>query len=407
MITYRLAFILLSPMILLHLCWKSLQVKSLRYFKQRLGFDLRATSPNPIWFHCASVGETITVLPLIHDLHNRKHDLQFVITTNTGTSASIIRKQNKAYIQHLYLPLDWVNTTKRFIKKINPAALFIIETELWPNLIDQTNKANVSSYIINARLSAKTTDINKWMASIYNTTLKKIDYIYARTESDQISFIQLGADENKISVTGNLKYALCSQKIPKQDLTKRQYVLAASTHDDEELQIAKCWLNLGRKELLVIAPRHPERKQTIIDQLNGLTNHVVARTDNSEITENTTIFILDTIGELVSWFVSAQVVIMGGSLVDRGGHNVIEPAQQGKAILFGQHMENFQFESQLLLENKAAIQVNTIEELSSTLSIVLDNEATRLQLENAAINTVKPFESVLSSYSDVVIKHID
>ena len=407
MITYRLAFILLSPMILLHLCWKSLQVKSLRYFKQRLGFGIRATSLNPIWFHCASVGEANTALPLIHDLHNRKPELQFVITTNTGTSASVIRKQNKAYIQHLYLPLDWVNTTKRFIKKINPAALFIIETELWPNLIDQTDKANVSSYIINARLSAKTTDINKWMASIYNHTLKKIDYIYARTESDQISFLQLGADENKISVTGNLKYAFCSEKIPKQDLTKRQYVLAASTHEDEELQIAKCWLNLGRKELLVLAPRHPERKQAIIDQLSGLTDCVVARTDNSEITENTKIFILDTIGELVSWFVSAQVVIIGGSFVDRGGHNVIEPAQLGKAILFGQHMENFQFESQLLLENKAAIQVNSIKELSTTLSMALDNEETRSQLENAAINTVKPFETVLTSYSDIVLKHIN
>ena len=406
MITYRLAFILLSPFILLHLSWKSLRIKSSRYFIQRLGFGIKTPAHDPIWFHCASVGEANTVLPLIHDLHRHDSTLQFIVTTNTITSAGIIKKQNKSYIQHVYLPIDWVCATKRFIKKIKPLALFIVETELWPNLIHQTNKANVKTHIINARLSSKTTEANQWIASIYRKTLKNINHIYARSEDDQSNYIRLGADARKTSVTGNLKYALSSHKTAKQDLTKRSYILAASTHDDEEIQIAKCWLGLDRKELLVIAPRHPERKNKIIEKLNVLTGDIVARTDNNEIKEDTKIFILDTVGELVSWFASAQVVLMGGSFVNSGGHNIIEPAQQGKAILYGPHMDNFQFESQLLLDNKAALQMASMDELSATLPLMLDNEATRSQLETAALNAVKPFEKILSSYTTIVLNNI-
>jgi len=407
MITYRLAFILLSPVILVHLCWKSLQVKSLDYLKQRLGFGIRNPAYQPVWFHCASVGEVNMVLPLIHDLHRRESKLQFIVTTNTATSASIIKNLSKVYIQHTYLPLDWKYATKRFIKKIKPVALFIVETELWPTLIDQAHRANVDSYIINARLSSKTTETNRWLTSIYQITLSHIKHIYARTEHDQENYINLGADEADISVSGNLKYALSNPEKVKQDLTKRVYVIAASTHDDEELQLAKCWLKLERSELLIIAPRHPERKNKIIEQLSALTDKVVVRTDNSEITDDTKIFILDTVGELVSWFVSAQAVIMGGSFVSNGGHNVIEPAQQGKAILYGPHMENFQFESQLLLEQNAALQVNSIEELSTRLTTVLDDEIIRTQLETATLNAVRPFETVLTRYSDIVLKHIN
>ena len=178
MISYRLVFMLLSPVILIHLCWKSLQLKSLCYFKQRIGYGTKPMTQKPVWFHCASVGETNMVLPLLRELHKREPKLQFIVTTNTATSASIIIDQNKPYIRHAYLPLDWKNTTKRFIDKMNPLALFIVETELWPTLIEQTNLANIDICIINARLSSKTTDTNRWMASIYRKTLKNIKHIH-------------------------------------------------------------------------------------------------------------------------------------------------------------------------------------------------------------------------------------
>lgn len=410
MITYRLIILLLSPVILAHLLWKSFQSKQLRYLKQRLGFgftyEVKASTGHLIWFHCASVGEVNTTLPLLHELHKHDPNLSFIITTNTVTGASIIDKQRKSFIKHAYLPIDWTSSTQRFINTINPTALFIIETELWPNLVNVCKRAQINITILNGRLSPRTTETNKWVASIYRRTLKNINHIYTRSDVDKDHFLKLGASEDQTTMTGNLKYALSSKIITPQDLTKRCYVIAASTHDDEEQQIADCWLKLNRDELLVIAPRHPERKNKIFEQLSLLTDKIVIRTDNTEITDDTKIFLLDTVGELLTWYVSADAVIMGGSFADRGGHNVIEPAQQGKAILYGPHMENFQFENQLLLDNDAAIQLTSMKELATSLSALLDDKANRAQLENNALGAVKPYETILSDYTDIVFQQL-
>lgn len=403
--SYRLVFLLLSPLIVAHLAWKSVQSRSLRYFKQRLGFGIKPTSMNTIWFHCASVGEVNTVLPLIYALHERDSELRFTLTTNTITGASIVIRQNKLYIQHIYLPLDMISTTRRFINKVKPVALYIVETELWPNLIHVCSRAGIKSRIINARLTARTTESGTWMLSIYKKTLAKIDFIYARTETDNERFIALGANADKTNVTGNLKYAFSNSINRPQDLTKRPYVIAASTHDNEEYQIAEAWLNLGRDELLVIAPRHPERKKQIIEKLFTLTPHIVCRTDNNEIIDSTKIFILDTVGELLSWYINAHVVIVGGSFADFGGHNVIEPAQCGKAIIYGPHMDNFAYESQLLLDHQAAIQLDNMRELEAELTRLLDHVISRQQLEKAALAAVAPFKSVLNRYSDIVLEN--
>ena len=298
-----------------------------------------------------------------------------------------------------------VSTTRRFINKVKPVALYIVETELWPNLIHVCSRAGIKTCIINARLTARTTESGAWMLSIYKKTLAKVEYIYARTDIDNSRFIALGADANKTTVTGNLKYAFSSGVCRPQDLTKRPYIMAASTHDNEEYQIAEAWLNLGRDELLVIAPRHPERKKQIIEKLFTLTPNIVCRTDNNEITDSTRIFILDTVGELLCWYVAAKVVIVGGSFADFGGHNVIEPAQRGKAIIYGPHMDNFAYESQLLLDHSAAIQLDSISELEAQLTRLLNQGEVRQQLEKSALCAVEPFKSVLTRYTDIVLKN--
>lgn len=406
MITYRLLFLLLTPLILAHLLWKFAQAKQSRYLKQRLGFGLKTPEKQPLWFHCASVGEVNTVLPLIDDLHRRDPELNFVITSNTTTSASIIERQAKRYIRHIYLPLDWQYATRRFIRILNPGRLFIIETELWPTLIDECHRCGIEICIINGRLSSRTTRTNNWMSSIYAKTLKKIGHIYTRSDADRQNFIELGAADEQVSNVGNLKYAINAQQVRAQDLTKRDYVLLASTHDDEEKQICEQWLKLERDELLVVAPRHPERKNRILEQLLAFTDKIAVRTDNSEITDDTKIYLLDTVGELNGWFVSARLVIMGGSFVERGGHNVIEPAQQGRAIVYGPHMDNFQFEHELLSDKQAAVQVGSISELATTLTTLLDDEDSRRRLEENAAAAVRPLEAVLSGYSDIVLRHI-
>ncbi len=401
MFLYRLLTIVFSPLIFNHLLWKSLRFKQSRFLLQRLGFGLNHIPQQCLWFHCASVGETNTALPLIYELRKRNPSQKFLVTTNTTTGAEIIARQEQAWLFHAYLPMDWVNTTRRFTNQIKPLALYIIETELWPNLIDVFHKQHVPVTIINGRLSEKTTATNRWIKSVYKSTLKHIEHIYVRSRIDRDRYIQLGADQNKVSILGNLKFIPPNKKnIKTQKTTDRDYIVVASSHEGEELEITECWNQLNRKELLVIAPRHPERSEKIIKQLAG--NNIAVRSKKTPVTEDTKIYLLDTIGELTRWFVNAKVIIVAGSFIHRGGHNILEPAHFGKAIIFGPHMESFEDEVEILLSGSAALQVTSIEDLKNILPSLLDSNTAREQLQTNATRAVEPFTRILSDYADIV-----
>ena len=406
MFTYRFLIVVFSPLILMHLIWKSFRLKQSRFLLQRLGFKLQHIPQDCIWFHCASVGETNTILPLLHELHRRHPDTQFLITTNTTTGAEIIERQNLPWLSHAFLPMDWCLTTLTFLRKLKPRALYLVETELWPNLIMLCNDNNISVNIINGRLSNKTTDANNWVRSVYKKILSKVNKIYVRSEIDQNNYLNLGASHHQVSILGNLKFIPpTSINTKSQEITLRDYVLVASSHNDEEFQITKAWNKQNRNELLVIAPRHPERRDNIIKQLKqtGLDSNTIAlRSQNDSINEQTRIYLLDTIGELMQWFAQAKLIIMAGSFIHRGGHNILEPAHFGKAIIFGPHMESFVDESELLISKAAAVQVQSFDELGSTIARLLDNESERNQLEENVKQTLQPFASIVTDYADVI-----
>ncbi|MCK5262415.1 MAG: hypothetical protein KAJ92_01965 [Gammaproteobacteria bacterium] len=410
MFLYRLLIFILSPLILAHLIWKSFRLGQSRFLSQRLGYRLQHLPQGCIWFHCASVGETNTILPLLHELHKRHPDTPFLITTNTTTGAEIVERQNLPWLFHAFLPMDWCLTTLAFIRQLKPKALYLVETELWPNLIVLCNGKGIPVNIINGRLSNKTTKANSWVRSVYKQILSKVQHIYVRSEADQKNYLSLGAMNNQVSILGNLKFIPpASINAESQALTQRDYVLVASSHNDEEFQIAKVWNTLNRKELLVIAPRHPERRDNIIKQLKqaGLDlNTIALRSRNDSINEQTRIYLLDTIGELMQWFEPAKLIIMAGSFTHRGGHNILEPAHFGKAIVFGPHMESFIDENELLTEKGAALQVQSFEELGNTIAVLLDNKASRIELEDNVKKTLQPFASIVTDYADVIDKTI-
>lgn len=409
MFLYRLLTIIFSPLILNHLLWKSLRFKQSRFLSQRMGFSLSHIPQQCLWFHCASVGETNTVLSLIYELRKRNPSQNFLITTNTATGAEIVARQKQAWLFHAYLPMDWVSTTRRFVTRVKPLALYIIETELWPNLIDAFYRQHIPVTIINGRLSRKTTVTNRWIKSVYKTTLELIEHVYVRSEIDRELYIQLGANQSKVSILGNLKFVPPNiNNIKPQQITDRDYIVVASTHEGEERKITECWNQLNRKELLVIAPRHPERNEQIIKQLVGY--NIALRSKNDPVTENSQIYLLDTVGELTSWFYDAKLIIMAGSFIHRGGHNILEPAHFGKAIIFGPHMENFNDEVEILLSGDAALQATSIEDLKNLLPTLLDSAAAREQLQTNAAKIVTSFATVLSDYADMVehrLKRID
>jgi 3-deoxy-D-manno-octulosonic-acid transferase len=406
MLFYRLLTIILSPIILGHIIWISIKNRQSKYFWQRLGFGCSHLPENSLWFHCASVGEVNTLLPLLNNIHQKDGKLKFIITTNTVTGKRIVTSQKLDYLFHTYLPFDWNHSTKRFLATTKPTAVYIMETEIWPNLFTNCFSNNTPITLINARLSKKTTSANTWIKSLLKKTLSNVSAIYTRSDKDKQLYINLGAKKELVNTLGNLKLTTTLHNAPKTNTlfsSERTYVLVASTHKEEELQIYNIWKELKRKELLIIAPRHPERSTVIVKQLNCREISVKSKSD--AITNRTQVYLLDTIGELKNYFLNAQFVIMGGSFSPIGGHNIVEPASFNSAIITGPHMENFNEELELMLRKKAILQVSSIEKLKQQIEKLLENAEYRNTLKNNTKKLLDNSTKTLDVYTNYILQN--
>lgn len=402
MFFYRLLNFLLFPLTFSYICWKSVRHGQKRYLKQRLGIGLSGIPKNCFWLHCASVGEVNTALPLLHELHRRKPGRMFLVTTNTPTGAEIVLRQQQPWLFHAYLPFDWMLSVTLFVSTLRPVALCVLETELWPNLFSVCHSRKVPIVIINGRLSPKTTSTYKWVRKVLGQLLQLTEHIYARSQADHDAFIKLGANKTRVALVGNLKYSPPAVETVAPPQTEREYLVAASTHFDEEIHILRCWMQLERQELLVIAPRHPERGDEILKQLRNVTRSIAVRSRGESIDDTTRVYLLDTVGELNSWFSRAKLVIMGGSFIPRGGHNLLEPAHFGKAVIFGPSMENFREEAQLMLNMHAAVQVTSFEKLCEQLQHFLINPDALQSLENNVHEAAAGFKHIVADYADIL-----
>jgi 3-deoxy-D-manno-octulosonic-acid transferase len=380
---YRILNYLLWPLWFFYTLRVARHDRNARYFKQRLGYACPEMSTLPVWIHCASVGEVNTWLPLHQEFARRYPALHFVITTNTPTGAQIVARHTLRNTTHVFLPMDTVSAVSRFYSRIKPRLALVMETELWPELYRQCQENNIPLIIVNARLSHKTRNVNDWVKQLYAMALQRVSLVLCRTQADAEAYIELGAAANKVKVIGNLKFAAQNDIVhqPLLNFTDRSYALAASTHEDEEYQLAKLWQSMPvQKYLLVIAPRHPKRRDDILRQLQPLNMQIAVRSRGDTITPATQIYLADTLGELVSIMQQADVVIMGGSLVQRGGQNLLEPARLGKAIIVGSHMFNFAAETELFLQHHACLQVQNVDELAVALQSCLLDDSVRVEL---------------------------
>ena len=385
---YQSVLVLASIPILLYTVWQAISLRQLDYLKQRLGFGFPHPSNKPIWLHAASVGEAIAAQPLIEALRSAHPQHKVMVTTMTPTGANIIRQgvaKGDTGVSHCYLPFDWRNAAQRFISTIQPCCTLIMETELWPNLYHACATAQVPLVIVNGRVSSRSLNTSAWVKQIYRNALQNVSAVLARSAVDADGYAALGCAQEYIKVLGNLKYGAAK---PLTDITAidlgRPFVLAASTHDDEELQIGKLWMQLLQQHpqqnqatnpLLVIAPRHPKRSAEIFKQLTSLNTSIAVRSKGEAITDDTVIYLADTLGELPGLMVNAMLVIMGGSFAPVGGHNVLEAAMLGKAILFGPHMFNFIDEAAGLLRQRAALQVDDVTGLQQAVTDLLQDNA--------------------------------
>ncbi len=394
-IIYDLVFLFI---VVFYLPFYLLKRKFHRGFLLRLGFlpgsiDLG----RPVWIHAVSVGEAMVLKSLVEELKKILPGKRFVFSSVTPTGNKILKSISRDNDFVTYLPLDLSFIVRRVISKINPCLFLIVETEIWPNLISVLAKKHIPVALLNGRISDASYKGYKTIRPIIRRVLDGISIFCVQTENDSRRFKDLGVPDEKIKVTGNLKFDLkidVNFDYRKKLMLKDADILltAGSTHAPEEQIVLDIFKSLACEFdnlKLLIAPRHPQRAKEISQLVSsyGFRPVFTSRIPKECPTCMTRqVFILDTIGELVNFYSASDIVFVGGSLVKRGGHNILEPAALGKPVLFGPFMHNFRDIAELFLNNNCAIQVNSRADLRDKLLFLLNDNNQRQRLACGAYN---------------------
>ncbi|MDX1488976.1 MAG: 3-deoxy-D-manno-octulosonic acid transferase [Acidiferrobacterales bacterium] len=398
---YTLLLYVLSPALVLHALILALRNGDARYLYERLGLYRTQRRQKPLWIHAASVGEVICAEPLVRLLQQRLPDRCIILTTSTPTGGQVARQRLRQSINQYYLPIDFPGAVRRFFRTFDPCCALVMETEVWLNLYHACGRRRTPLLVVNGRLSSRTLNAPAWARPIYAAALSNVNMILARSQRDADGFLDLGAAPVRLKVIGNLKFAttIANSTSSNQAALPRPYVLAASTHANEELRLLRAWQARDRgSHLLVIAPRHPARLKDILQEIEPLSSHIAIRSRGDGIDQNTSVYLVDTLGELPGFMVNAEAVFMGGSLTPHGGHNVLEPARLGRAIVFGPHMENFEDEAKTLLQCEAALQVTNDQELESRLTELLRSPDFRVRLGDNAAAAIQERQHIAERY---------
>ena len=355
------------PFILFRLYWRGRALPSYRErWPERLGVVRYDSKQATLWVHAVSVGEVIAAIPLIKALQKAFPDHAIVVSTMTPTGAERVQAAFGDGVRHVFLPYDLPLFMNRFLKVIKPKIALIIETELWPNLLHGCYRRGIPTVLVNARLSEKSAKGYAKAGLLTRPMLKKLSYLLAQNENTAARFKALGMPENKMTVTGSIKYDLdvpqtlvAKARQTRQAWTHRhRVVVAASTHPEEEEKLLSACANLFIKSenfKLIIVPRHPERFAEVFQLAHEKQLATVVKKSEWDQSDNWQIMVGDTMGEMFFYFGLADLVFMGGTLVPRGGHNFIEPAALALPIVSGEHYFNFQEIGDELVQRKALL----------------------------------------------------
>lgn len=328
------------------------------------------------------------MFPLVRQIQKQHPDAKLLITTTTPTGSARVKAVMQEPVAHVYLPYDVPDAVNRFMQCFKPKLAVIMETEIWPNLFISCGKNNIPLYIINARLSEKSSRGYQKIPTLVQPALTAVKLIATQTQDDANRFIAIGADSEKVLTLGNIKFDV---EIPqstieqglqiKADLFGGRFVwLIASTHKDEEEIFLEIYKEIKQKIpelLLVIVPRHPERFADVKKLCEQLQLSVVMRTAGDRVNTETDVYLVDTMGELKMLYASSDVAFVGGSMVPRGGHNILEAAAVGVPVMFGPYMVNFKEIARGVLSHNAAIQCQNKAELVNSILALYEQPAYR------------------------------
>lgn len=388
---------------------KKIGKEDVKRFNERVGRpSMKRPAGRLVWLHGASVGESISMLPLINRLLEIYPDIHVMVTTGTTTSAEVMAKRLPERAFHQYLPIDNPVFATRFVRYWQPTIALWFESEFWPAILSAIKRKNIPLILINGRISNKT--FKRWQQFEYiiKELLACFTACLGQSEEDAYRLRVLGAKD--AMCLGNLKYAGLpipvdaeKKKEILEQIGERPLWLVSSTHSDEEAKIGRFLKELNEKHpnlLTLIAPRHPHRGVEIRDQLRDEYKlNVALRSEGDKITAKTDVYIADTIGEMGIWYEISPIVFVGGSLIPHGGQNFMEPSRCRDAVIVGPHMHNFNDAMARAKRADAIIQVNDVIDLIAMVDQLLSNkellEAKRSLAYNWATGEAKVLDGIV------------
>lgn len=359
---------------------------------EHLGRTPASGQEAPLWIHAVSVGETLAISPFIRALKAERPDLPILLTTTTRTGAEQAAKLGDLVV-HRYAPLDYPWAVAAFLKCIKPRALWVMETELWPNWLAACEARHLPVTIINARLSERSCQRYARFQGAFDTLSRPLTHLLCQHQDDAERFARLGVGRERLAVTGSIKFDIQlgdevyvrGHALRQQLGQSRPVWIAASTHQGEDEQVLAAFdlvLQRHPRALLILVPRHPERFDRVAELCAPY--GCVRRTGGAPIRETDKVYLGDTMGELPLMLAAADVAFVGGSLVKVGGHNLLEPAALGKPCLTGPAYFNFSDITRQLVAQGGAALVADAAALGEKVSELLADEGERLQMGEQA-----------------------
>ncbi len=393
-------------------------------FLDRLGLRLsRRTSVRPcLWFHAVSVGEVLSLRHLLREIKKEHPDWEIYCSTLTSTGHGVARAKLAEATSVFFVPLDFAWTVKRFFRALHPDLFVLVESEFWPNLLRIAGKSASAVLVINGRISDRSFRKYRLFKPLMRRILHPIDRYLVQTERDRGRLLALGVRPEKTDVVGNLKTDVNLPEIEPEDLARlkreiglspdKKVIVAGSTHRGEEavLLSAYCASREKRENIsMIIGPRHPQRADEVEKLAAGFGLRVSRRTEAGP-GRSWDVLILDTLGELAVFYALSDIAFVGGSLVPKGGQNLLEPAFYGKPVVFGPSMHNFAFLAEEFVRRGAARQVSGLEDLTDVILIEEEAELQKMgrkgrellsALQGATLKTLRVIESLMAASSSV------
>ena len=396
-----IVFIVVSP----YFVYQAIRYKKyIASLGQRLGYlpiSFNVDGEESIWIHAVSVGEALTARALAKDLKARYPHLRLFLSTTTMAGQEVARRSLQHVDAVFYFPFDWAFIVRRTLNIVKPRVFIMMETEIWPNLLRTCRKRGVKTVLINGRISSRSYPRYRFIRPFFRRVLTDVDRFCMQSEESSRRLVDLGADPARVSVTGSLKFdsledpAATGHGRPRERVLRffrisahRPVLVAGSTTRGEEAAVLRAFSRIKTtmpSALAIVAPRQAERFKEV-ERLSRDLGFVTARRTELPIDAEprADVVVLDSIGELARLYQVATVVFVGGSLVDQGGHNILEPAMFGKPIVFGPHMQNFQEIADAFVTNGAAMQVQSERELDEALLTLVTDPVRRARLGAAA-----------------------